>query len=141
MGMLNNEVIKIKKLKRSLCAATFFAIFLIKTVSGSEDQLRTMKYTIRSKKDAVEWQNKLRSQLSGILKMDEILPGRRNIPFDSREILTEKYDKYVLKEIEVIYKDFKEPENVQLRAHEGAHEIDLPTLLDFFSTRLKPVNR
>ena len=101
MGMLNNEVIKIKKLKRSLCTATFFAIFLIKTVSGSEDQLRTMKYTIRSKKDAVEWQNKLRSQLSGILKMDEILPVRRNIPFDSREILTEKYDKYVLKEIEI----------------------------------------
>jgi hypothetical protein len=40
-----------------------------------------------------------------------------------------------LKEIEVIYKDFKKPGNVQLVAHEGAHEIDLPGLLEFFNSR------
>jgi len=43
-----------------------------------------------------------------------------------------------MKEIEVIYKDFNHPENVILVAHEGAHEIDLPTLLDFFRTKLSP---
>ena len=41
-----------------------------------------------------------------------------------------------LKEIEVIYSDFGKPQNVSLVAHEGAHEIDLPTLLAFFDKHL-----
>ena len=41
-----------------------------------------------------------------------------------------------LKEIEVIYTDYKRPENVSLVAHEGAHEIDLPSLLTYFDKQL-----
>ncbi len=41
-----------------------------------------------------------------------------------------------LKEIDVIYTDFGKPENVTLIAHEGAHEINLPTLLAFFDKYL-----
>jgi dienelactone hydrolase len=41
-----------------------------------------------------------------------------------------------LKEIGVIYSDFKRPENLSLVAHEGAHEIDLPSLLSFFKKQL-----
>lgn len=41
-----------------------------------------------------------------------------------------------LKEIEIIYTDFKQPEKVSLIAHEGAHEIDLPSLLAFFEKEL-----
>ena len=41
-----------------------------------------------------------------------------------------------LQEIEVIYTDYKQPENVSLVAHEGAHEIDLPSLLSFFDKYL-----
>jgi len=101
MGMHIYEVIKMKKLKRSLCSATFCAIFLINMVSGSEDPVRTMKYSGRSKKDAVEWQNQLRSQLSGLLKLDDILPGRKNIPFEAKELLAEDRGNYILKEIEL----------------------------------------
>ena len=45
MRMLNNEVITMKKLKISLCTAIFCTIFLVSTVSGSEDPLCTMKYS------------------------------------------------------------------------------------------------
>ena len=114
---------------------------MINTVSGPEDQLCTMKYTTRSKEYAAEWQDQLRSQLSGLLKLDDILPGRRNIPFEAKELLQEDKGDYIMKEIEVIYKDLKKPGNVQLVAHEGAHEIDLPTLLDFFNIRLRPITR
>lgn len=41
-----------------------------------------------------------------------------------------------LKEIQVIYTDFKKPENATLVAHVGAHEIDLPSLLSFFDKNL-----
>jgi hypothetical protein len=41
-----------------------------------------------------------------------------------------------LKEIKVIYTDFGQPENVSVDAHEGAHEIDLPSLLSFFDKYL-----
>lgn len=43
-----------------------------------------------------------------------------------------------LKEIEVIYADYNEPENVSLVAHEGGHEIDLPSLLIFFDKQFEP---
>ena len=94
-------MIKIKTQKLSLCTATFCAFFLINMVSGSEDPLRTMKYSGRSKKDAVEWQNKLRSQLSGLLKLNYILPGRKNIPFEAKELLAEDKGSYIFKEIEL----------------------------------------
>jgi len=45
-----------------------------------------------------------------------------------------------LKEIKVIYTDYKQPENASLVAHEGAHEIDLPSLLTFFDKHLRSKN-
>ena len=41
-----------------------------------------------------------------------------------------------LKEIKLIYTDFKKPENVALVAHKRGHEIDLPSLLAFFDKHL-----
>ena len=41
-----------------------------------------------------------------------------------------------LKEIEPIYTDFKQPENLAFVAHKGGHEIDLPSLLTFFDKHL-----
>jgi hypothetical protein len=41
-----------------------------------------------------------------------------------------------MKEIEVIYRDFGKPENVELDVHEGGHEIDLPALVSFFEKHL-----
>ena len=44
-----------------------------------------------------------------------------------------------LEEIKPIYADFGKPDRVALDVHEGGHEINLPTLLDFFQKRLAPV--
>jgi hypothetical protein len=41
-----------------------------------------------------------------------------------------------LKEIGLIYTDFKRPENLGLVAHKGGHEIDAPSLLAFFDKHL-----
>jgi dienelactone hydrolase len=46
--------------------------------------------------------------------------------------------KEAMNEIKVIYGDFMKPENVSLDVHEGAHEIDLPSLLNFFDKYLVP---
>lgn len=43
-----------------------------------------------------------------------------------------------LKEIQVIYADYRKPKNVALVAHPGAHEVDLPSLLSFFNKQLNP---
>jgi formylglycine-generating enzyme required for sulfatase activity len=45
-----------------------------------------------------------------------------------------------LKEIRLIYADMEKPENVSLAVHGGEHEIDLPSLLDFFRKSLSRTN-
>ena len=41
-----------------------------------------------------------------------------------------------MKEIRIIYSDLKHPEKVELIAHPGAHEIDLPSLMRYFKDNL-----
>ena len=50
---------------------------------------------------------------------------------------TPELAKEALKKIQVIYNDFNKLENVELIVHEGAHEIDLPSLLTFFEKHLR----
>ncbi len=45
-------------------------------------------------------------------------------------------NKKVLTEIQPIYVDTGKPGNVELVVHDGAHEIDLPDLLEFFDKHL-----
>jgi hypothetical protein len=46
-----------------------------------------------------------------------------------------------MKEIKLIYTDFKHPENLALVAHRGGHDVDLPSLLAFFDKHLaRPKN-
>ena len=47
--------------------------------------------------------------------------------------------KAAMKEIEVIYYNYSQPENVTLVAHPGAHVVDVPSLLVFFKKYLKPI--
>jgi hypothetical protein len=42
-----------------------------------------------------------------------------------------------MKEIRLIYSDMGKPDNLGLAVHRGEHEVDLPSLLDFFETKLK----
>jgi hypothetical protein len=41
-----------------------------------------------------------------------------------------------IKEIKLIYSDMGRPENVRLTVHSGGHEVDIPSLLEFFHTFL-----
>ncbi len=43
-----------------------------------------------------------------------------------------------MEEITAIFEDLRRPENVILEVHEGGHEIDLPSLLEFFRLHLVP---
>lgn len=94
------RLITFKLTSELILAVAAFTIF-INTVTGSENPLREMKYSSRPKKEAVKWQDQLRSQFTRLLKIDDILPGRKEIPFNAKEIRVEKKDKYLLKEIEV----------------------------------------
>jgi len=80
---------------------TFSIMFLIMAGKAVENPMRTMKYASQSKKNAVKWQNKLRSELFNILKMDDILSNREKITFNPQEILIEDKGKYLQKEIEI----------------------------------------
>ncbi len=46
-----------------------------------------------------------------------------------------------MKEIRVAYSDMRKPENVDLHVHQGAHEIALPNLLEFFDRHLASTHR
>lgn len=101
MNIKNFGLFIFTKGKEFLITALFFVLILTTSAETPEDPLRMMKYTSRSAKDVAEWQSTLRSQFSRLLKLDDILPGRRNIPFDPKEIRTENKGKYILKEIEI----------------------------------------
>ena len=74
-------------------------IFII-SVSGSKDNLRTMKYTSRSEKKALIWQSNLRTKLFKILKMDDFFTDRENIALNPKVIRCLDKGKYLWKEIE-----------------------------------------
>ena len=94
------KLVKFKRIKEFLLTVAVFTGSLI-TIYGLDNPIREMKYTSRQKKEAVKWQDQLRTQFTVLLKIDDILPGRKSIPFDAKEILVEKEDKYLLKEIEI----------------------------------------
>lgn len=101
MTMKNFGLFKFRKGNQLLLTALLIVLILITSAKASEDPLRTMKYTNRSSKDAAVWQSTLRSQFSGLLKLDDILPGRKNIPFEPTEIVMENIGNYIMKEIEI----------------------------------------
>jgi pimeloyl-ACP methyl ester carboxylesterase len=43
-----------------------------------------------------------------------------------------------LKEIRTVYSDMGKPDNISLAVHDGEHEIDLPSLLEFFRKSIGP---
>lgn len=70
------------------------------SVLAVENPVRTMKYSSRSAYDAEIWQQELRSKLSYLLKIDDLLATGRSIPLEPRVIVTEDKGNYILQEIE-----------------------------------------
>ena len=63
--------------------------------------------------------------------------GRKEGPLS----FTPKIASQVMVEIQAVYKALGKPKNAALDIHEGAHEIDLPSILKFFDEHLKADER
>ncbi len=68
---------------------------------AGDEGIRRMQYTSRSADAAQVWQNDVRSKLFGLLRLDGLLAGKTNIPFNPKEIISEEKENYILKEIEI----------------------------------------
>ena len=96
----------LKKADRSF-VHTFitFALSVLLFISYPEQisagNLRSMKYTDRSKKEALAWQYQLRTEFTELLNMNDLIAGRERIPLDIREISSETKSGFILKELEI----------------------------------------
>jgi hypothetical protein len=71
------------------------------TVWIKQEITRSMKYTSRSDKEAIAWQNELRQKLFESLKLADLVLETNPNPFLPEVLSTEKNEKYTLQEIEV----------------------------------------
>lgn len=94
-----NEISKSRKWIHLLllCISVWFA----NDVYAIGDTLRTMKYTGRPEREAIVWQDEVRSELFSLLKLDDLLTNRENVPLNPKELLSEDKGAYLLKEIEI----------------------------------------
>jgi len=78
----------------------FALILLVPGTSALAQKQRTMRYTTRSVKKADAWQQDLRTKLSLLMKIDDLLANGKSIPLNPTEIRSENMTDYMLKEIE-----------------------------------------
>ncbi len=64
-------------------------------------QQRSMRYTSRPKEEAQIWQEEVRARLFQLLKMDNLLPKRSSIPFDTKEFSRANRGTYNIMEAEI----------------------------------------
>ncbi len=69
-------------------------------VFGLDSNIRTMKYSSRSPEEASRWQKEVRSDLFGLLKMDDLISWQTPIPFDRTILSEEDKGKYLFQELE-----------------------------------------
>lgn len=72
-----------------------------KEKAGQDANLRQKEYTPRSKGDALKWQIELRSQLFGLLKMDDLITDQENLDVGSSIPISTERTNYVIKELEI----------------------------------------
>ena len=63
--------------------------------------IRTMKYTPRSKDQAIQWQREVRAKLLRRLKMADLVAAGHAIPFAARKLFSTNQGEYVLQEWEI----------------------------------------
>jgi len=82
----------------------FFSILTCIAKTQSQDipaDLRTAKYSSRSPKEALSWQNDLRTKLSRLLKIDDLIAQKQSIPLNPQELLSRDQETFTLKELEI----------------------------------------
>jgi len=65
------------------------------------NNLRTMKYSRGSAEEARAWQEAVRSRLSALLKMDDLLRSRAAIPLEPKRLSSFEKDGYRVEEVEI----------------------------------------
>ena len=60
-----------------------------------------MKYTSRPAADALAWQKEVRAKLFGLLKMNDLIAGKKPIPFNQKQLLSKNRGKYIIQELEI----------------------------------------
>jgi len=70
-------------------------------VNAGGKKLRSMRYTSGTQRQAIAWQKELRSKLTGLLKMDDLVSSKTRIPFRPKTLAAEKREKYVFHEMEI----------------------------------------
>ncbi|MDP6636509.1 MAG: prolyl oligopeptidase family serine peptidase [Phycisphaerae bacterium] len=68
---------------------------------AEKKNLRSMRYKPGSKDQATAWRKELRSKIVALLKMDDLISPKTDIPLNPKTISTEKRDKYVLHIMEI----------------------------------------
>ncbi|MFO7904360.1 MAG: acetylxylan esterase [Pirellulaceae bacterium] len=84
----------------SMLVAVIGCLFTAELVAG-EEKLRRMRYTSRSKEEAIAWQKELRSKLLHILEMDDLIQSRSDIPLNPETVSSENKGTYVFQELEI----------------------------------------
>ena len=79
----------------------FIIIFSLSNLVQAEQNYRSMKYTSRSKEQAIAWQNELHVKLFHILKLDDLISRKNSIPFHPNIISSEEKENYILQEVEI----------------------------------------
>ncbi len=64
-------------------------------------KLRAMKYTHRSAEEAGTWQVAVRTRLTALLTMDDLLQTKETIPLEPKKLSSSKKDRYQVEEIEI----------------------------------------
>jgi len=81
-----------------------FTILTCQTRTQSKDtpaELRTAKYSSRSPKQALAWQKDLRTKLSHLLKIDDLIAKKSSIPLKPKELLSRDHKSFTTKELEI----------------------------------------
>ena len=91
-------------IKRRLPGWFALAVVLMLLAAGAEAhsyKQRALKYSSRSQKMALAWQNDTRAKLSALLNIDDLIAARKDIPLNPTEISSVNKVDYLMKEIEI----------------------------------------
>ena len=67
---------------------------------GASNQ-RLAKYTPRSSGAATSWQDNVRAKLFDLLKMDDLVQAKSDIPFNAKELSSADKETYRVREMEI----------------------------------------
>ena len=91
--------------RRAVSVVLVYTMFVCSLAAGEaaagKKKVRSMKYTSRTQQEAITWQKLLRSQLAGLLKMDDQVSRKGPAPLRPKTLSAEKRAKYVFKEMEI----------------------------------------